>query len=193
MLCILEIGCTIVGIVILIMMLVKGSFPVGLDKELRPPAGYVVGGLLTAVLPLAVILFCAFGGHVVAKGQQPDLDDAELILIDAGATAVCLIPALIIGLVSAKKIKKKKKKRRPVNDEYDDYDDQPARRRLDEDEDDYDDRPRRRRRDEEDEDEERPRRRKQVADDDEDERPRRRRRDEDEDDRPRRRRRDDDF
>jgi hypothetical protein len=184
MLCFIELGLTVLGIAILITTLASGRFPLSNGRELRGAPAYLVGGLLTLVLPVGIIIACGVVGNKFAQGKEAEIekDNKSYLWIDIVAIAGCGIPAGIIGAVGAKpKRRKKKKKRRPVADEYDDYEDRPVRRRrLDQEEDEQEERGgRSRRRDADDEDEYDVPRRRRRLDEDDDYRPPRRRRGED--------------
>ena len=129
MFCAIEIACTVLGLSILITTLARGSFPMGTNKELRGGPAYAVGGLLTGVLPLGLLIACGVAGYMMKQGKEDfDENDKSFLLIDIAAIGLCVIPAGIIAAVGAKPIKRKKKKKRRPNDEYDDYDDRPIRR-----------------------------------------------------------------
>src|SRR5215213_248737 len=134
MFCAIELGLTILGIAILITTLATGRFPLSNNRELRGAPAYLVGGLLTLVLPVGLIIACGIVGNKFAQGRADELekDEKSYLWIDIVAVAGCGLPAAIIGAVGAKPKRRKKKKKRPVNDEYDDYDRPARRRRLDE-------------------------------------------------------------
>src|SRR5687767_13089694 len=125
MFCAIEIGLTVLGIAILITTLAQGRFPVGTDRELRGAPAYFVGGLLTAILPIALIIACGVVGNKFAQGREDELeneDETSYLWIDIVAIAGCGIPAGIIAAVGNKPKKRKKKKKRRARDDYDDYD-----------------------------------------------------------------------
>lgn len=152
--CLIEIACLVFGIIVL----VRGRVPLSANKEVRGAPAYLVGLLLAAVFPLALLIGLVVGFQRAQNGQpvniqQPDL---SLVLIDVGVVAGCGITALVIALATAQP-KKNKRRRRAQEEDYDDYDreeddehDRPRRRRYDELEDEEGDRPRRRARDEDD-------------------------------------------
>ena len=164
MLCVLEIASLVYGII----TLVKGRFPVGKEKEVRGPAAYVVGLLLIAVVPVAVVLAVALNWDELQNGggPQPFKFDLNTLQPDVIAVFGCGGAALVVALATAKP-KRKPRRRRRVDDydDYDDYEDRPRRRRRDDLDDDYEDRPRTRRRDEYDDEDDRPRRRRDDLDD----------------------------
>jgi len=164
MLCILEVLCVVYGI----LTLVRGRFPVSQKKEVRGPTAYVIGILLLAVLPVAVVLAVALNWDDIKNGGGPKPFElkASTVLPDVLAVFVVGGGAMILALATAKP-KRKPKRRRRV-EEYDDYDDydRPRRRRVDDDLDEDDDRPRpRRRRADYDDEDDRPRRRRDDLDD----------------------------
>src|SRR5262245_8288478 len=184
MFCVIELGLTVLGIVILITTLASGRFPLANNRELRGAPAYLVGGLLTLVLPVGLIIACGVVGNKFAQGKEAEIqnDNKSYLWIDIVAIAACGVPAGIIAAVGSQpKRRKKKKKKRRVDDEYDDYEDRPVRRRrLDEEEDEQEERGgKSRRRDNEGEGEyDVPRRRRRIdEDEDDDYRPPRRRRD----------------
>lgn len=139
----LEIFCLVYGII----TLVKGRFPVGKNKEVRAPAAYLVGMLLIAVVPVAIILGIALNWDDIKNGGGPQPFQFKLSTVLPDLIAVFGVggAAMVVALSTAQPKRRPKRRRRRVDD-YDDYEDRPRRRRLDNlDED--DDRPRRRRRD----------------------------------------------
>lgn len=176
MLCVVQLACTIFGIVVLIIILTNGSFPISGNKELRGGPAFVFSLLLTAVFPLALVIGCGVGFHRAQQGQEIEPpDDLPIMLVDLGVVPVCVIPAVIVGIAGAKPKKRRKKKRRRFDEEEvcDDRQrdgegyDRPRRRRRDEDDYEFDDEPRRRR-DYDDEDDVPRRRRRRRLDEDED-------------------------
>jgi hypothetical protein len=150
-LCIAEIMCLVIGIVILVTVLSSGGFPMGGTKELRGAPAYIASGLLMAEFPVAFLVLCGFAGFQIH--QKGDIDEGDWTgdLIELGILLLFVIPAICVAVFGAqqRKRRKKKKKRRREYDDYEDYDDRPRRSR-DEDYDDLDERPRRRGRDDED-------------------------------------------
>jgi len=164
MCCVLEILSVVYGI----MTLVRGRFSLSKHKEVRGVPAYVIGVILLATIPVAVVaaIILNFDDLMKGGGQQPFQMNAKSVLPDVIGVVGCWGTALIIAFIKAKP--KVDERRRWADDEYDDYDDDRPRRRrqLDDDDtrsrrrrpaDDYDDRPRRSHRDYDD-DEGRPRR-----------------------------------
>jgi hypothetical protein len=167
MLCVLEVLSLVYGI----MTLVRGRFSLGKTKEVRGAPAYVIGVVLLATIPVAVVAAIIINFDDIAKGNgpQPFQMNAKTVLPDVIGVVACWGTALVIAFAKAEP--KVDERRRLADDEYDDYEDLPRRRRRRDLDDGQDDVPRRRRADA----------------DDYDDRPRRgRRSDEDEDDRPRR-------
>ncbi len=159
MMCIVEIACLVFGIIIL----AKGKVSLSAKKEVRGGPAYIIGLLLLAVFPLAVVIGLVVGLQKAKQGG-PMQFDLSLVLIDVGVVVGCALPALLIALATAKP-KRRKRRRSREEEDYDDYDDR---------HDDYDDvRPRKRRDELEDEEEERQRPRRRNRDDDDYDRPRR--------------------
>ena len=117
MFCVVEIGFTVFGIVMLIMLMVNGSFPAGKNKELRGGPAYIVALLMTAVFPLALLIACGLAAYWAKHGGPVDEDDPKLLLLDIGVVALSGVPAGIIVSVAAKPKKRKKKKRRRRDDD----------------------------------------------------------------------------
>jgi hypothetical protein len=164
MLCVLEIFCLVYGII----TLVNGRFPVGKNKEVRAPAAYLVGMLLIAVVPVAIILGIALNWDDIKNGGGPQPFQFKLSTVLPDLIAVFGVggAAVVVALSTVQPKRRPKRRRRRVDD-YDDYEDRPRRRRYEDDELDEDDdrpRPRRRRADYDDEDD-RPRRRRDDLDD----------------------------
>ena len=168
--CLVEVGLSVIGLVLLILTISQGRIQLGAGREVRGAPAYIASVLFMLVAPLIFAIGCGYGMYLAQQGREGEIEaeDARLIVVELILVAVFVIPAVLVLLLGAKPVRRKKKKKR---------------RRV---EDDYDDRPRRRR-DLVDEDRDRPRRR--SADEDDDDRPRRRLDPDDEDDdRPRRRR-----
>jgi hypothetical protein len=163
MLCILEVLCVVYGI----LTLVRGRFPVSQKKEVRGPTAYVIGVMLLAVLPVAVVLAIVLNWDAIKNGggPQPFALKASTVLPDVLAVFVVGGGAMILALATAKPKRKPKRRRGEEYDDYEDYDQRPRRRRVIEDHDKDDDRPRARRRDEYDDEDDRPRRRRDDLDD----------------------------
>jgi hypothetical protein len=171
MCCVLEVLSVVFGI----MTLVRGRFSLNKNKEVRGPWAYVIGVVLLATIPVAVVaaVILNFDALFQPGGPQPfqlGKLDWRTMLPDAIGVVGCWGTALLIAAIKGEP--KIDERRRLGDDEYDDYDDDRPRRRSRYDDD--DDVPRRRRADAYDDDDDRPRRRRYEDDDDEDDRPRRR-------------------
>jgi hypothetical protein len=147
MLCVLEVLSLVYGI----MTLVRGRFAWGKHKEVRGAPAYVIGVVLLATIPVAVVVAIVLNFDDIMKGNGPQPFQLgqmnwRTVLPDVIAVFGCWGTALVIAAVKAEP--KRRVRRRLADDEYDDYDDEPRRRRR-RDSDDYDDEddiPRRRRR-----------------------------------------------
>lgn len=179
MCCVLEVLSIVYGI----MTLVRGRFAYGKTKEVRGAPAYVIGVVLLAAIPVAVLaaIILNFDAFMQPGGPQPfqlGQMNWKTVLPDVIGVVGCWGTALVIAAIKAEP--KIDQRRRVADDEYDDYDDLPRRRRRHRDRDDAeDDIPRRRRADPDDYEDDRPRRGRRSEDDDDD-RPRRPRDDLDE-------------
>jgi hypothetical protein len=161
MLCCLEILSVVLGI----MTLVRGRFSFGKTKEVRGGPAYLIGVILLATIPVAVVAAVILNFEALMQpGGPPQFQwgklDWRTILPDVIGVVGCWGTALVIAAIKAEP--KVDERRRVADDEYDDYEDEPRRRG---DYDDEDDLPRRRRPDpEDDDDDDRPRRRDDLDD-----------------------------
>ena len=158
--CILEILSVVYGI----LTLVRGRFALGTNREVRGAPAYVIGVVLLATIPVAVLAAIVLNFDDIVKGNQAALNNvnAKTILPDAIGVVGCWGTALIIAFATARP---KVNERRSVTPDYDDYDDDLPRRRGGDYDDETDDRPRRRRpADEYDDEDDRPRRRDDLDD-----------------------------
>jgi hypothetical protein len=162
-LCIAEIMCLVIGIVILVTVLTSGGCPMGGTNELRGAPAYISSGLLMAVVPVEFLVIFGVAGFKIHQQGDLDEEDWSMILIELGVLLLFVIPAICVAAFGAqpRKRRKKKKKRRREYDDFEDYDDRPRRRR----DDDYDyegpdERPRRRRQSDDEEPADEPRRRR---------------------------------
>jgi hypothetical protein len=160
MFCILELGCTVIGVIILAL----GRIPMGADREVKGAGAYIVGGLLVGIGPLAYCVSYAMGLRDVQVGRPGELREVAFVT-QLGLIFAGVIAALVLALTSAKP-KRRKKRRRIVDDGYDDFD-RRGQKRWDEIEDEKESRP-------SNSDDERPRRRRSYDDDDDYDRRRRR-------------------
>jgi hypothetical protein len=139
MICALEVLALIYGI----MTLVRGRFSWGKTKEVRGAPAYVIGVVLMATIPLAMLLWVIFNFDELQKGGPPQFRmDARAVLPEIVAVAVCWGSALLIAGFTARP--KVHPRMLEYDDEYDDEDFRPRRRRSRDYDDDEDDRPRRR-------------------------------------------------
>ncbi len=96
MCCFVEIAMLVVGIV----TLVRGEFFLTKQLAVRGAPAYVVGAILTAVFPLALITGFSLGFVLGATGQLTDRDLERVHpifnMIDIGLVAVALIAVVII-------------------------------------------------------------------------------------------------
>jgi hypothetical protein len=166
MLCVLEVLSLVYGI----MTLVRGRFAWGKHKEVRGAPAYVIGVVLLATIPVAVVVAIVLNFDDIMKGNGPQPFQLgqmnwRTVLPDVIAVFGCWGTALVIAAVKAEP--KRRPRRRLADDEYDDYDYEPRpRRRRRESDDDEDDIPRRgRRREPEDYEDDRPRRPRDDLDD----------------------------
>src|SRR5262245_38520607 len=116
MFCILELGCTAIGVIILAFR----RIPIGADRELKGSAAYIVGGLLVGIGPLAYCVSYAIGLRDVHVGRPGELREVAIVT-QLGLIFAGVIAALVLALASAKP-KRRKKRRRIVDDGYDDFD-----------------------------------------------------------------------
>jgi hypothetical protein len=158
MLCVFEVLSLVYGI----MTLVRGKFALGKTKEVRGAPAYVIGVVLLATIPVAVVLAIIMNFDDIMKGNQQGFQfgklEAKTILPDLIAVVGCWGTAFLIAFVKAEpKVDDRPRGRRFRDDEYDDYEPGPrGRGRRYADDEEEDDRPRRRRYDDDDRD--RPRR-----------------------------------
>ena len=106
MMCIVEIACLVFGIIIL----AKGKVSLSANKEVRGGPAYIIGLLLLAVFPIALVIGIVVGIQKAKQGG-PMQFDLSLVLIDLGVVVGCAAPALIIALATAKP---KRRKRRGI-------------------------------------------------------------------------------
>ena len=128
--CILEIAAVVYGI----MTLVRGRFNYGKTKEVRGAPAYVIGVILLATIPLAVVLYLVLNFDDLQKGGQQPFQWGKLewkqVLPELIAVIVCWGSALIIAAIKAEpKEDDRYRRREPADADYDDYVDRPRRRR----------------------------------------------------------------
>src|SRR5688572_7656534 len=100
MLCIVELACLVLGIIIL----ATGRVPLSATREVRGGPAYVIGLLLLAVFPIAFGIGFVIGFQQGMKGQPVQIGQFQrmALLIDIGAILVGVVPALIIALATAR-------------------------------------------------------------------------------------------
>ena len=166
MICALEVGSLIIGII----MLATGKVKLTRNQVRRGPAVRVAGAILIMPLPLAFAIGFGYGFFLGMHGRQFTQDQKlTMSLMEAAVTLICVILACIItfACTDARPVRRKR------YDDDMDWDDEPPRRRRsrrheDGDDEEDDDRFVRGSRDrEEEEEEDRPRRRRRrPADED---------------------------
>lgn len=94
MLCILEIAMTVMGI----MALIKGEVKLSKNKVVRAPMAYIIGVILTATFPIALMIGLGIGFYYGANGQELPM---AAVLIDVVVIAIMGASAAVLAFTTA--------------------------------------------------------------------------------------------
>lgn len=105
MCCLVEIGMFVFGIV----TLVKGKFQLSRTKVVVGAPAYVIGAILTAVLPVVLLLGIVVGAVFFARtGQEPTAQQRLAFSgVDLAVVAAALVATMAIAFTTAKEPKRK--------------------------------------------------------------------------------------